>query len=309
LVKLAALAMTRSDQAWLDSCGRRDDLETLALLRRHGISPNAIERFLRPFFGGVFLDNSLSASGSLFFYYLKKFATGRAVVPSGGMGALSAHLARGLTDVRLLSPVSGFQVTKGRVEKVHLAEGSSVDVEGVILATDLQAARALIPTDSPAPAFASVWTVFFEAEESLYSDRLIVLPAGARRVVRHFVQITNVAPGYSQTGRPLLMATILNPGTRHAVALASVAEREIKEVFPNASLELVDIHRVDRAVPLQPPSYFQAPRAKSPFANLVIAGDGIHSSSIEAAMHSGERAALALRPFQKSQGERASRPF
>ena len=56
-------------------------------------SPAIIERFFRPFFGGVFLDEKLATSAGLFRYYLKKFATGRALLPAAGIGEIPRQLA------------------------------------------------------------------------------------------------------------------------------------------------------------------------------------------------------------------------
>ncbi len=69
------------------------DETTLQMLQKRGISAQAIRRFFRPFFGGVFLDDTLSAPASLFRFYLKKFTSGRVFVPAEGIGALPAQMA------------------------------------------------------------------------------------------------------------------------------------------------------------------------------------------------------------------------
>ncbi len=294
LARMAAMAITRSDDHLLSPCGTSHDVDTLRFLKSRGVSPTAIERFLRPFFAGVFLDNDLTASKNLFLYYLKKFALGRAVLPAEGVGAFPAQLASHLPPgtIHTNSGVREFQISNDRITGICLQNGGSHSVEAVILAVDSAAARRLLPQQAPEPSFASVWTVSFEARESLYKEKLIVLPAGSRRLIRHFVQITNVVPGYSGNGNPLIVATILNPGNLPAAALASAARKEISCIFPAAeTMNLVDIHRVDRAVQKQPPSFFRRTPLVSPFPNLFLAGDHTATSSIEAAMRSGERAA------------------
>ena len=77
------------------------DVSAAHFLWRRGFSADAIERFFRPFFGGVFLDNKLGTSAGLLRYYLKKFASGRALLPAGGMGAIPLQLAAALPAGKL----------------------------------------------------------------------------------------------------------------------------------------------------------------------------------------------------------------
>ncbi len=87
---------------------------TLQLLRKRGISNNAIRRFFRPFFGGVFLDDSLNAPASLFRFYLKKFTSGRVFVPPRGSGRCPP---RWLPDSRpaVCAWVAGWSDSRARV--------------------------------------------------------------------------------------------------------------------------------------------------------------------------------------------------
>jgi phytoene dehydrogenase-like protein len=241
------------------------------------------------------LDNHLATSAALFCYYLKMFLLGRAVLPEEGISALPRQLAGRLKpgSLRLGTGVKKLVLTGGRVSALTLESGENIPVHAAVLATDANAAGDLLGGNWTPPAFAPVWQVSFEAKESLYPDRLIVLPAGRRRLVRHFTQITNVAPSYSKTGNPLVVATILESAGQPTAALARLAKREIAEIYPQAStaLEVVEILRIDRAVLRQPPSFFHRPRLTSPFPNLLLAGDHTATSSIEASMASGEHAA------------------
>lgn len=297
LTKLALAVLAKSDSSLLRGCGGPYDMETLAFVRKQGLTPQFVERFLRPFFGGVFLDNRLETSASLFRYYLKKFLLGRALLPEEGIGALPRQLARGLRpgSLRLQTRVKSLVSKNGNVSAVMLEDGEKIEVASAVLATDVNSAKGLlvgVPSDF-APDFAPVWAVSFRAKESLYDDRLIVLPAGRKRLVRHFTQITNVAPGYSADGYPLVVATILDAAGHSSAALANLAKLEIAEVFPKAAtaLEVVEILRIDRAVLRQPPGFFHRPRLQSPYPNLLLAGDHTATSSIEATMASGEDAA------------------
>ena len=67
------------------------DIETY--LVRRGFSRRFLERFVRPFYGGITLDPTLSTSARVFRYTFKALSGGSAAVPAAGMGAIPAQLA------------------------------------------------------------------------------------------------------------------------------------------------------------------------------------------------------------------------
>ncbi len=210
------------------------------------------------------------------------------------MACLPRLLAARLTGhrLRLGEAVSSIQVHSHRAESLKLADGNEVPVEAVVIASDAGSAGRLLGFNAHQPLFRRVWQLAWTSPEPFTSARLLILPAG-RRVVRHLTQITNVAPGYSPSGRPLLVASVLDGGTAGDVALVAAARREVCEIFPDfaGGLELVDIRRVDRAVIHQPPGFLAKKKSFNLPPNIFLAGDYLASSSIESAMSSGELAA------------------
>jgi phytoene dehydrogenase-like protein len=69
------------------------DQSTLRFLKRRGFSDEYLDRFLRPFFGGIFLDRSLQTSARVFQFVWKMLIDGETAVPARGMGAISEQLA------------------------------------------------------------------------------------------------------------------------------------------------------------------------------------------------------------------------
>lgn len=273
---------------------REGEISALEELRRAEISPVAIERFFRPFFGGVLLDANLGSSAALLRFYTRRFALGRAFVPGGGMAEFARQLAAPLPESALHwnSPVDEIECDGERARAISVG-GRRWEIEAVVLATNAQAAcqllRCPLPDSSP-----RVWTIFFAAKESLYDGRLIVLPAGRQRVVRHFVQITNVAPEYAPKGSHLVVATVLESRGHSPAGLARVAAGEIREVFPSAQLELLDIWGVPNPMVPQRPGFTRVRIAPPALTNLVLAGDYLSWASTEGAVLSGRRAAAAL---------------
>ena len=77
---------------------RGPDQTTEAFLYRRGFSRAFVENFVRPFFGAIFLDDTLRTSAKAFQFDWKMLTTGETVVPAGGMGQISYQLARELND-------------------------------------------------------------------------------------------------------------------------------------------------------------------------------------------------------------------
>lgn len=272
---------------FLARCASSQDLSAHAFLRRRGFSKSFYSRFALPFFGGVLLDNNLATSAELFLYYLKKFITGRAWVPAAGIQALPESLAARLPSsaVRLNRRVAAIaREPSGLV----LENGERVSADKIILALDQPSLCRLLRLPPPPPA-RSVTVVYFKTQTSLYERPCIVLPEGATRRVRHFVQITNIAPGFAPSGWHLVSASILDGGDLSVKELADEAAREIGGFFPHAadSLEHLETIHVPYAVPDQPPGF----AARNPFPDLpqhvYACGDWEHGASIQAALRSG----------------------
>ena len=287
LALLGAELLLTPARTLLARCASPQDVSTTAYLKQRGFSEAFFTRFAQPFFGGVLLDNGLESSAGLFLYYLKNFLTGRAWVPAEGIQALPESLAARLpsSSLRLNSRVAAISRDPGGVV---LENGEIFRADQIVLALDEPSLCRLLGLPSPLPA-RGVSVVYFKTRTSLYNRACIVLPEGAGRLVRHFVQITNIAPGFAPHGWHLISATVLDPAGRSAEELAGEAAREIAGVFPHAAgaLEHLETIHVPYAVPAQPPGF----AARNPFPdlprNVYACGDWERGASIQAALRSG----------------------
>lgn len=55
-----------------------------------------IDRFFRPFFGGIFFDDDLTVSSRLFEFVMKILSEGENTLPRNGIGSLASQLANQL---------------------------------------------------------------------------------------------------------------------------------------------------------------------------------------------------------------------
>ena len=118
----------------LDELFARPETTAMAALRAHGFSDVMFERFLRPWFGGIFLDAELTASSRMLDFVLRMFGEGHAAVPAAGMQTIPEQLAAGLTpgSVRVNAPVAA--IGNG---VVTLQSGERVAASHIVVATDV----------------------------------------------------------------------------------------------------------------------------------------------------------------------------
>lgn len=267
---------------------------TMEELLRHGLDGGILEKFLRPFFGGVFLDEELGTDASVFRRDLVKFALGRAFLPARGMGEIPRQLASRLPRHRQSYgvPVASLQTANGRVISVTLGNGKVLSCDKLVLATDEPASRRLMGLPqglAQGRPWSEVSTLYFTGSEQLYDGALLVLPEGRGRIVRHFADLTNVAPEYAPAGSRLLTATILNPVAGNS---EGDVRAEIGAIFPAfASWKFLKEIRIRQALPSQRPGFLHLQPPRRPLANLFLAGDQVATASIDAALASGLRAA------------------
>ncbi len=274
-------------------------ISTFNELAGMGLDGAILEKFLRPFFAGVFLESELGTDASVFRYDLKKFVLGRALLPAGGMGNIPEQLASRLPTHRLRygATVSSLHYSENVITGIGLSDGGRVECSELVLATDEATTRRLLRLPEGRP-WLGVTTLYFTGEEALYEGALLVLPQvapGQHRLVSHFTDLTNTAPEYAPPGKRLLSATVLNPPAMDPQELAASAQSEISLIFPGFSRwRFLKEIRIPRAIPPRDPGFLQTLLPPCIASNLLLAGDQIGPVGIESALASGIRTAELL---------------
>ncbi|MGA7690345.1 MAG: NAD(P)/FAD-dependent oxidoreductase [Jiangellales bacterium] len=285
-----ALATSRRDPA--------DDLSvpestTAEMLARRGIEPDTVERLLRPFLSGVFLEDGLTTSSRFFDFVLRSFVKGAPGLPALGMQALSDEVARALPPgtVRLATPahrVSGTRVS---------TDSDELSARAVVVAVDPDRVGDLLPGFA-APPMRSVTTWYHTTPgvpgSALAGGLPVLLVDGERRgpVVNTSV-LSSVASTYAPAGSTLVSSSVLGttgPATDEAAVLAHLQTLYRRST---AGWQLVERIPVPAALPAMPaPLTVQQPVRY--VENTYVCGDHRATGSIEGALHSGRRAADAV---------------
>jgi phytoene dehydrogenase-like protein len=300
LLRLALLAVSSClarEGSLQQLSGAQADVSAELLLRSHGLGDRFFARFARPFFGGVLLDPQLRTSGALLQQYLRRFATGRALLPGAGIAAIPAQLAAGLPQgaLRLSSPVRALRWCGDAVPAVVLADGEEITAGALVLAVDEPSACRLLGRGEPREA-RSTAVHYFAAPQAWYEGGWLCLPPrDGRQPVLHAAILTNVSPTLAPPGRHLWSVTVgaREPGADDPDLVARV----VAGWFGAAAAELkhLDFVRVPYAVPAQPPGFAARPAPWGPLPRGVqVVGDAVSGASIEAAMSGGEASAKIL---------------
>ncbi|MEK9808842.1 MAG: NAD(P)/FAD-dependent oxidoreductase [Candidatus Nanopelagicales bacterium] len=265
------------------------DVTAYEALRRAGADRTLIERLLRPFLSGVFLEAELTTSRHFLDLVLRSFVRGTPSLPGAGMQAIPEQLAVGL-DVRLNSPVRAVQP-----HLVTLADGQTITADAVIVATDPQTAGRFLP-QVRVPAARSVTTWYYRSDtppEELAGGRPVLIIDGARRgPLLNTVVPSHAAPAYAPPGVALVSASAL--GVRDTVAQERAVRDHLGWLYGAHAerWELIARYAIPYALPAMPvPLDVRRPVALGD--GLYVAGDHRDTSSIQGALVSGRRAAQA----------------
>jgi phytoene dehydrogenase-like protein len=288
-LKLAAKSVVER----AETAGNLDEAEVSSLeyLWNEGFSEKIVDDFYRPFYGGIFLDRSLSTSSRVLRFTFKMLATGKTVVPARGIGEIPKQIAARLPigAVRTNSPVHSLLREGDRIVGVDVA-GEEHESDAVVVATEAPTAGRLAGAAVPEGSVGQICVYY--ASDGLGSGKKIVLNAEDGGFVNNAVEISAVAPYYAPRGQHLLSVVALGG---FELSDAQIYHRGIEEVtrwYPEANLAPLAIYCVPYAQFLQPPGVHERlPRNRTGTPGLVLAGEYTADSSINGSMLSGEKAA------------------
>jgi phytoene dehydrogenase-like protein len=295
LGRMRAHLMTCSTAALYD----RPDVSAMQVLKEAGFSPNLIDRFFRPFMGGVFFDPDLHVSRRMFEFVFQMFSRGDTALPAHGMEAIPKQLASRLPGecVRLNAVVSSL-----KEGGVILDSGEEIRAKAVVIATHGPETARLLG-DTAHPGSRSITCLYFAAQEAPVKKPTLVLDGDGKGPVMNLCVPSVVAPSYAPPGRALVSVTV-SSGT-------SVAEQELqaqvlgqmREWFGSEvdQWQHLKTYRIAHALPLQ------TSPVGNPYSNPVSIRTGLFTcgeyhnvASIQWALFSGRRAAEAVRAVLKA---------
>lgn len=268
--------------------------DTETFLESFGYSSQMIERFFRPFFGGIFLEDELRTSSNFFEFCFQNFYSGDAAVPALGMEAIPQQLANQLspTQIRLNTPVERISENT-----VFLKNGESLRADSLVLAVDAHAAARLLNPSGPAPAFNHTTCTYFSAPQSPRPNKLLMLNTNRKSAVHNMCVISDVAPAYAPTGQALISVSTQGLDVVNEVALADRIRKELTDWFGEEvkSWKWLRTYHLPEALPQFNPGQPGVSMAQLKLSErLYQCGDQTAYPSLNAAMQTGRLVAELL---------------
>lgn len=263
---------------------------TIDLLRARGFSNTIIERFFRPFLGGIFLESDLQTSSRLFAFVFRMFSRGDAALPEQGMEQIPRQLAAGIEPDTIRTNASVESVASG---VVTLEGGEQIKTKNTVIATEEPTARQLLGEQTTVGG-RRVYCHYFAAPTALFNEPILMLNGSGKGPINNLCIPNLIAKSYAPADQALISVTTLSATSVNEVT------QQLTDWFGAkvAKLEHLKTYDIQYALPPQPPP------ALSPVAkpvsrpangeNIFVCGDYLDTASINGAMAAGRRVAEAI---------------
>ena len=292
--KLRVLRLRRTlTQQSIPQVLEREERTTLdALQTRWGFSSSMINRFFRPFFGGIFFDRTLRASSRMFEFVFKMFAEGRTVLPAGGMDQIPRQMRQHLPD----DAVRG----NARVETIDeqtvtLDGGETLAAPRIVIATEAPEANRLVGDVTPTEGRATV-CIYYAAPRSPLDDPFLVLNGEGVGPINNLAVPSDVAPGYAPDDRALVSVVVVGSPPESGAALEQAVREQLIDRFGLAAGGWTHLQTqpLSYALPEQAPPFLTPPeKSVRRRPGLYVCGDHRRTASLNGAIASGRAAADA----------------
>eukprot|EP00798_Chlamydomonas_sp_ICE-L_P027169 gene27169-2409_t len=289
-----------------DELLQKEETTTIGKLKAEGFSDDMINRFFRPFLGGIFFDRSLSMSSRLFAWVMRMLATGSNCLPSEGIGAVVKQMEARLPSDSI---VCGAKVDKvvsqsaGTPAQVFMSDGSVIIArKAVIVAVEGPEAKRLLGESiatSPSKEGPGVGTcnLYYKAPKSPSPLPILFLNGEDVGIVNNCCFPSVVSPSYAPPGQTLVsVSTIGTYDELSDEALDQAVRKHLSKWFGSKEVDewgYLRTYRIPFAQPSQtPPTNFFRPVDLG--GGILVCGDHRDSATLDGAIKSGIRAANAV---------------
>ncbi|MCX2718890.1 FAD-dependent oxidoreductase [Lentiprolixibacter aurantiacus] len=261
------------------------EVNTLSYLKDYGFSNTVIARFFKPFFAGIFLEPELETSSRMFEFVYKMFGEGKAAIPKEGIEAIPRQIQDQLvnTSFQFSTPVE--KVEEGRIT---LKTGEIIPSHLTIVATE---ASGLIPNlRKQELTWRSCDTLYFETESRSTKENLIGLVSEPNAL------INNIAFNLNRKSKTsTLSVTIVKDHSHTEKDLIEKVKGELETLCGIPNCRFLKRYNIKSALPkLQNLKYGLPPSETRINSTVFLSGDVLLNASLNAAMLSGEQAALGI---------------
>ena len=262
---------------------------THSYLTNLGFSEEIITNFFKPFFSGIFLETKLETSSRMFEFVYKMFGEGHATLPKSGIEAIPKQLLENLktTILKYNTKVETLKETE-----ITLNDGTYLKSDYTIIATE--ASELVSNLKNQSTAWKSCVTLYFETDARVIAKKLIGLISKPGTLVNNIFYNSSLDARIKPSNELLSVTVIDTQSLSHEVLIEAVKE-ELQSYCGITTTKLIKLYHIPRALPrLDNLKYDMMPSETRLSNSLFLAGDTQLNGSLNAAMISGERAALGV---------------
>lgn len=277
---------------------KQPEIETNAQLKKYGFSQKMMDRFYKPFFSGIFLENDLKTSSNMFDFVMKLFSEGDAAIPALGMEEIPKQLVAMLPENSIQYNV---KVSAIENNTIICEDGTTLEADKIILATEAigLAGNYISKTKQN---FHQVTNVYFEANIAPTQKAVVVLNASTnKKWANNLTVLSNISNQYAPEGKVLISVSYNGIPAIDDETLAKNMKSELKQWYGNqvSAWKLLKTYRINYALPNQEKVSNEVDYSKIKINdNLFICGDHLLNGSINAAMKSGRMVAELIEEMQ-----------
>ncbi len=263
------------------------ETDTYSKLIKYGFSQKMIDRFFKPFFSGIFLENELKTSSNMFDFVMKLFSTGDAAIPELGMEEIPKQLAAMLPENSIFY---NHKVAAIKNNTIHCENGSVFQTDRIIIATEANGLVGNYITKQK-QRFRQVTNIYFETTVAPNSKAIVILNAASnKKWVNNLTIISNVSNRYAPKGKVLVSVSYNGIPEIDDASLAENMKSELKQWYGKQveDWKMLKTYRINYALPNQDTVRNEVSNSELQInENVYMCGDHLMNGSINAAMKTG----------------------
>ena len=267
------------------------DISASDSLIKSGVRGNLLEKLLRPFLKGVFLESDLKTSRKFLDVVLKTFLRGTPSVPAQGMQVISDQLASKLPVEKISLNTKIIKIEGNKLQ----TENEEIIAKKIVVATDPTTAISWLNLEEKIMHTVTTW--YFKADqrvaELVKGKPILFVDASNNGPLANAVVLTNAASSYAPSGQVLVSASAISP---HQNADLESVKKHLSVIFglDTNSWQLIKQYQIKEALAsMYPP--FSLINSNQISEDLFVAGDHRATSSIQGALLSGTNAATLVK--------------
>lgn len=254
-----------------------------------GFSEEMTSKFFKPFFSGIFLEDRLETSSRMFEFVYKMFGEGLAALPKGGIEAIPQQLKANLKQSTFKFNT---KVKSVKENLIILEDGTKLESDYTIIATE--ASGLISNLSNQEMEWKSCDTLYFETDSRAIEKPLIGLitdkDALINNIFFHKSLETNLAGA-----KELLSVTVVKNHGLSPKELQTKVEQELEKLCGIKTIRLIKQYSIAKALPKMDNLQYEMSASETMLSHRIfLSGDTQLNGSLNAAMISGERAALAV---------------